>query len=103
MSALMRLYQAANALEANLLKGMLQAEGFDIQLRGENLAGAAGELPLSVQQVDLFIVEKDYQDALRLLSRYEGNSKTEWFCHHCGEKNGSNFELCWQCGQPKSE
>jgi hypothetical protein len=100
---LKQLYEASNLLEANLLKGMLQAEGFEILLSGEALTGGAGELPISVQQVWLWIDENAYTAARARLEQYENGSGVDWLCCHCGEANNSNFELCWHCCQPQAE
>ena len=41
------LYEASNAIEANLLKGLLETEGIEVFIRGEYLQGGIGDLPVS--------------------------------------------------------
>lgn len=39
-------YEAANAIDAHLVRHALEAEGLPVFLRGESLAGGMGELPI---------------------------------------------------------
>ncbi|GAA5218349.1 DUF2007 domain-containing protein [Corallincola platygyrae] len=103
MSSMKLLYEAANGIEANLLKGMLATEGIEVTLKGEQLLGAVGELPMSVQQVSLWVDSGWYSAARRLLESYERKQSAQWCCHQCGETNEGSFDLCWQCSQPKPE
>lgn len=62
------LYQAANSLEANLLKGLLEQQGIEASIAGEYLQGGIGELPvagmvtLNVEQTDLHAAQKIIKD-----------------------------------------
>jgi hypothetical protein len=40
-------YEAENLIDAHLVRGRLEGEGIDAFVRGEYLAGAMGELPVS--------------------------------------------------------
>ncbi|MGF1699809.1 DUF2007 domain-containing protein [Photobacterium makurazakiensis] len=94
-----QVYKAINALEAHCVKGMLESEGVDVQLRGEGLSAAAGELPMEVVEVTLWVDSAQYVQAQNLISNYEKTDYPQWYCHQCGELNEGQFELCWQCGQ----
>jgi len=43
----LKVYNASHLLEAHNLKGMLQAMGIEVSLKGEGLVAGAGELPPS--------------------------------------------------------
>lgn len=73
-------YEAANSLEANLLKGLLAQQGIEVRVSGEYLQGGIGELPLaglltlSVDEADLAAAEriiKDYEAGAYALSEDE--------------------------------
>ncbi|GGK07361.1 putative signal transducing protein [Pseudomonas matsuisoli] len=42
-----RVYEPRDLLEAEMLVGMLEAEGIDAHLSGRHLIGAVGELPVA--------------------------------------------------------
>ncbi|WMC10383.1 DUF2007 domain-containing protein [Oceanimonas pelagia] len=91
-------FEAANSLEAHTLKGALESRGMAVQLRGEALSGALGELPMDVAQVTLLVQEKDWQRARTFLQGYQRKEKRSWHCGQCGEENDASFEICWRCG-----
>jgi hypothetical protein len=64
------LYEAANTIEANLLKGLLEQEGIEIFVNGEYLTGGIGELPVS-GIVTLSVEEDDMAKALKIIEAYE--------------------------------
>ncbi|OAN16944.1 hypothetical protein A3K86_08380 [Photobacterium jeanii] len=99
-----RVYQAANSIEAHCLKGLLESEYIAVQLTGEGLAAATGELPTSVLEVSLWVEEQDWSRASALLHDYEQQQvKHDWHCARCHEANSSQFEICWQCGAEREE
>jgi len=64
------LYEATNAIEANLLKGLLEREGIETFVNGEYLTGGIGELPVA-GLVTLSVEEDDVQQALQIIEAYE--------------------------------
>ncbi|GLP95196.1 putative signal transducing protein [Paraferrimonas sedimenticola] len=88
---------SANLLQAHTWKGLLENQGIPVELRGETLLGATGELPADVQQVELWVnaeqkpLARDHLDSLQV-------PKEDWVCIACNEHNEGNFELCWNCG-----
>lgn len=94
-------YLAADNLEANLLRGLLEAQGVKVQLSGELLQGGGGELPLA-EGVRLWVQARQLALAQQLLHAYESEEGDhDWRCLECHEINGAAFDLCWQCGAPK--
>ncbi|PKF49171.1 DUF2007 domain-containing protein [Enterovibrio nigricans] len=98
-----QVYSASNSLEAHSLKGMLESEGIRVMLKGESLSSATGELPADVLAVTLWVDIAREAVARKALLHYEAQSSVVWFCRDCQEENGGNFEICWQCGAPRTE
>lgn len=96
-----KVYDAANNLEAHSIKGMLESEHIEVQLRGESLASAAGELPADVLQVGIWVREEQASSARRRVEQYENAVYCDWQCPCCAEQNEGQFEICWQCGHEK--
>jgi len=63
-------YEAANTIEANLLKGLLEQEGIETFINGEYLAGGIGELPVT-GIVNLSVEEDDVEKALKVIEAYD--------------------------------
>ncbi len=91
-------YQATNSLEAHTLKGSLEVSGVTVQLQGEALSGALGELPANAVEVTLLVRAQDLEQARKILESYRRGAGLAWYCRHCGEHNAGSFETCWQCG-----
>ncbi|MBV7298668.1 DUF2007 domain-containing protein [Enterovibrio paralichthyis] len=98
-----QVYSAGNSLEAHSLKGMLEALGIDVVLKGESLSSATGELPADAIAVTLWVDANRESQALGALRDYEEQADTVWHCAGCGEENSGSFEICWQCGTARSE
>lgn len=96
-----KVYGAANSLEAHSLKGMLESDNIAVTLRGEGLSAAAGELPVNVMEVGIWVRQSQQHQARMLLERYEQADLPTWSCRRCGEDNEGPFELCWQCGHER--
>lgn len=94
-----KLYTAISLLEANTLRSMFQSQGIDVFLKGEALAGAMGELPATVAQVEIWVSQKQWQAAEQLLMEYQQADQqgVHWSCTSCGEENPPGFQLCWHC------
>ena len=103
-----KVYIAKNPADAHLLKGLLEGENIEAEVRGEFLFGVRGEVPItpdtcpSVWVVD----EADYDRAMELVSTFRegapplpGGSVT-WSCS-CGEENENQFTECWSCGKAR--
>jgi hypothetical protein len=67
-------YKAENAIEAHLIRGLLEAESIPVRLSGESLSGAIGELPADVAQVDVLVPGGFSVRARGLVQNYEESS-----------------------------
>nr|WP_285817819.1 DUF2007 domain-containing protein [Echinimonas agarilytica] len=93
------LSHADNTLQAYLLKGWFEQQGIAVQIRGEVLGGAVGELPTEVLQPQLWTDIEHLDKAQILLKSWQSEpSSSLWFCRHCSEENPTSFDTCWSCG-----
>ena len=65
-----KIYSAQNAIDAHIIKGLLEQQGIAARVDGEYLQGGIGELPL-IDLVTVSVAEEDYEKALRVLREYE--------------------------------
>ena len=92
-------YYAANPIEAELLKGMLEHQSIRVQMNQNGMVGGVGELPADAIETPLRVSAEQFEQARDLLAQYEHNQQQEIICPDCGEQNFSNFEVCWSCGK----
>jgi hypothetical protein len=105
---LKKVYTAKNPADAHLLKGLLEGENIEADVRGEFLYGVRGEVPITPDTCPSVWVmdDADYDRAMEVVSafREEGPPNTigskVWRCS-CGEENDSQFSECWSCGKAR--
>ena len=91
------LYNAANTTEAYFIKGILENNGINTILFGEDLSIGVGELPVDVLQVEIKVDKKKYTEAVNIISDYEKknngyvNKNNNWKCVKCNSFNPFNF------------
>ena len=95
-------HTARHPTEAHLIKGMLEAEGIRAEVKGDQLYGAFGELPV-LPTVWIFddalaaYADRIVIDFLRgTAARRYGHER--WTCANCGEALEGQFTECWKCG-----
>lgn len=104
--AFVRVYRAANATEAHVIRGLLEQYSITVRLFGEGLSSGLGELPVEVIEVEIHVPTGYRQLARQLIAEYEirpsaaGDIASEWQCKVCGEDNPASFGLCWNCQRP---
>lgn len=106
---MIKVYTADNPVDAHLLKGLLEGEGIEAEVRGEFLWGCRGEIPLlpetspSVWVID----DADRERAGEIIAvfirhvemdRKAGRDDGGWACPACGAPNEGRFTDCWKCG-----
>ncbi|WP_316367578.1 putative signal transducing protein [Candidatus Thiodiazotropha sp. CDECU1] len=97
------LYQAADRVEAQILKDHLQVEGIETVIVGDQLSGAVGELPADIYPTLWVLDDDDLARAKQLTEQYFSRppvSGQRWRCRVCGESIDAGFEICWNCGSP---
>ncbi len=95
-------HTARHPTEAHLIRGMLEAAGIRAEVKGDQLYGAFGELPVLptvwvlddklAAEADRLIIEFLRGTAAR---RY---ANQRWACPRCGEILEGQFTDCWKCG-----
>lgn len=66
---MLKLYGADDAIEAHLLKHMLEQRRIPVFITGEYLSGAAGEVPVA-GLVDVWVLDELYEEALDVLDDF---------------------------------
>ncbi len=66
-----RIYEPRDLLEAEMLRGMLAAEGIEAYLTGRHLIGAVGELP-AAGLLGLMVADEQAGRACELIAEYNG-------------------------------
>jgi len=94
-------YSAQNAIEANLLKGLLELDSIKVTLKGESLGGALGEIPFEQTEVKICVLQIKQRQAEKILLEYQSKASSDWQCVNCNEFNGCGFEVCWSCAISK--
>jgi hypothetical protein len=105
---LKKVYIAKNPADAHLLKGLLEGENIEAEVRGEFLYGVRGEVPITPDTCPSVWVMDDaeYDRALELVSIFREGEPTNpiegeaWRCS-CKEENESQFTECWSCGKAR--
>ncbi len=105
---MLRLYEAADRIEAQLLIDYLKGYRIDTVLLGDYLTGAAGELPANSFPVVWVVEDEDLPRARELLAEFHATrarthepGSAAWQCRHCGERVEREFDLCWNCGKAR--
>ena len=104
-----QVYIAEHPTEAHFVKGLLETQGIDCCVRGENLFSARGEIPITTETAPSVWVydETRIEEAEMLIKDYLSAKKQEtaggetWTCKSCGEVHESQFTSCWNCGNSK--
>jgi len=101
-----KLYKASDENEAHFIKGLMEKYSINVNLLGEGLSIAIGELPLEVKQVEILVHKNQFSKAKKIILDYEkklkNNSNKKWECLECNKTNPENFEICWNCNSEKN-
>ena len=97
-----QIYVAKHPTEAHLVKGMLEAEGVRAEVKGDQLYGAFGELPVlpTVWIFDDTLAERADRLVIEFLhgTAAQRYGHERWGCVGCGEILEGQFTACWKCG-----
>jgi hypothetical protein len=109
-------YTGRDEMDAHFVKGLLEQEGIEAIVQGENLINAVGTLPLSEKSLPSVwvgdgdeeraaLIVKDYEqvDAVNASDAVEDSPRPTWKCANCGEAVEEQFTECWNCGHARPE
>ena len=102
-----KLYEAADRVEAQMLRDYLEEQGIQSVLLGDTLSGAAGELPANIFPALWLVKDEQYQRARWLIEEFlqpePQQQGLSWCCPVCGERVDPGFDLCWNCATPRDK
>ncbi len=96
-----KLYTGKNAIEVNHLRTLLGLEGIEAQARNTYSAPAFGEIPYEDSLPQLWVRERDYERAARILNHEMATNNDDfkiWSCPRCQEEIDGVYGQCWNCG-----
>jgi len=101
-----RIYTAKNPIDAHLLKGVLETQGIQTEVKGDFMWSFLGELPVTPDFLPNVLVtdDADYERAMEIVKDFQSEETStcheaeEWKCGSCNEINEGQFTECWQCG-----
>jgi hypothetical protein len=108
--ALKQVYSSRDAMEAHLLRDLLQDQGISAVVEGELLASAAGVAAIGITANPRVCVnEGDVARAEPLVKEFEQRAAREfpresgppWICPRCRETVEAQFTDCWNCQTPR--
>ena len=107
-------YTGRDEMDAHFVKGLLEQEGIEAVVAGENLEATWSTLPLSAtslpgvyvpdgEEERALMIVRDYQqvDAANAEAAVEDAPRPTWRCDNCGEAVEEQFTECWKCGHAK--
>jgi hypothetical protein len=97
-----RVYSGPILAMAAHLKEVLTMNGIESEVRGEYLAGALGEVPVTEAWPELWVLDAARGEDARCLvdealEAGQGD-QTERECPQCHEMVEAQFSECWKCG-----
>jgi hypothetical protein len=100
-----KVYEAADRVEAQILKDFLRDQGIPSVMFGDYLSGAVGELPANLYPTLWVTKDEQFQRARRLIEEFMTEQQTgvtgAWRCPVCGEGVDPGFDICWNCASPR--
>ena len=96
-----RLYDAANRIDAFLLRDRLLHANIDAHVFNQHMEAVSGDVPFGVAGPQVWVDDEDHARATDVLRSFEAERGRSGSvpCTQCGEENPATFELCWKCGR----
>lgn len=100
-----RIYGARDSIEAEFVKGLLDAENIRAVVQGSALEAARGDIPFTAASLpSVWVNEPDVMRAMQIVEEFRRGGpaathpKAPWKCPRCGEMLEGQFTSCWKCG-----
>lgn len=97
------IYRGTGPTDAYLVRDWLERNEIRVQVRGQALLGAIGQVPLVERWPTVWVHPRDKERAEQALRVFEGPTLVhpDWICPACDEENAATFGSCWSCGAEK--
>ncbi len=94
-----------NALDAQQLKNLLEAQGIVAYLDGSHVATTLSHIGSALGGVKVLVTPADADRALKTIQEINqlDQQSGPWTCPQCHEQLEASFDLCWRCGQPRQD
>lgn len=96
-----RVYRAADTLQAEFVRGLLENEGVPAVVHGANVDIWLGPLMGAAVAPGVYVREDDLTAAEEIVRRYRAGEidiGKPWICPKCAEQIEGQFTACWNCG-----
>ncbi|HHX82249.1 MAG TPA: DUF2007 domain-containing protein [Pseudomonadaceae bacterium] len=96
-------YKNENRALVYSVKNILHFNNIESEVKNEYGHSIAGGLGLANSLMELWLVDDGQYDKARAIIAEQVDATTTlsaWTCSRCGEDNGGNFQLCWNCQHP---
>ena len=98
-------FTSPDIFQAYAAKALLDEAGIECVIHNETVSFLAGAIPHgdTWPQVDIYD-EKLFDKAKALIEKLKTTELPpgeSWQCKECGEQHASQFDKCWNCGNPK--
>jgi hypothetical protein len=92
-------YQHENRGLVYSVKNLLSLHDIDCLVKNDFGNPMGAEFGINNTLLELWVSnDDDYQNALRIIAEQEqAPDNKPWICPNCGEENGEQFALCWNC------
>ena len=110
MADLKKIYRADGPGDAHVLRGLLEVEGIDAVIRGDDMVPLQGGSLFHLEtRPTVWVLDDDdgrYARAVEIAAEYAAKKETPaepesaggWRCRSCGETMERQFTACWSCG-----
>lgn len=82
-----KLITCNDAMKAHILQGALENEGIESVLHNENFSSLYKSYMSNIAGVDIFVVEEDYEKAIRVLKQNQSWPEELTLCPYCGSSD----------------
>jgi predicted RNA-binding Zn-ribbon protein involved in translation (DUF1610 family) len=104
-----RVYEARDPAEAELVKGLLEAEGIVGTVQQGALETIFGEMAGNSETLpSVWVRESDVDTARKIIEEFNrvglpvGSTGSNWTCPGCGETLEAQFSSCWKCNTART-
>lgn len=91
------IFTAPNLATAKMVEAALNAASLPCEVRGEQLGGLSGAIPVDQAYATVWVHARDEAAAKRVVADHAATSADEVRCPQCTNENPAHFAACWNC------